>query len=306
MQRTGRSRSYVDGILLLSIQIADALVAAHEQSILHGDLKPSNVLLTPEGEPLLLDFNLSRDFMRFPEVFGGTLAYMPPEYLHLVAGNAKPNSGDPFNPAPDIYSFGALVYELLTGRVPARVGEHSGETAATAKRLVAELEKGIPKIRPRNSLVSRKLESIVLQCLSFNAEDRPLTMAVVRNTLQVELRSVSALSRGRAFGRFAPPPSSGFHYYRWRQLVRTIIRSPSLIFSTMTRESGSRQPASSKMLRSCSLRLMRENPSFSEARIQLARSRVALGEFDYAIDCLDGLATKDGKCASNGICGLLF
>src|SRR4029079_11315471 len=55
-----RRQTYVDGILKIAIQMAAALESAHAQGILHGDLKPSYVLLTPEGRPLLLDFNLSQ------------------------------------------------------------------------------------------------------------------------------------------------------------------------------------------------------------------------------------------------------
>ena len=80
-----RRQTYVDGVLKIAIQMAEALEAAHEQGILHGDLKPSNVLLTPEGRPLLLDFNLSQDFVLSPGVCGGTLPYMPPEYLRVSA-----------------------------------------------------------------------------------------------------------------------------------------------------------------------------------------------------------------------------
>ena len=110
-----RRQTYVDGVLKIAIQMAEALEAAHEQGILHGDLKPSNVLLTPEGRPLLLDFNLSQDFVRSPSVCGGTLPYMPPEYLRVLARHSEFKRDSEFNAAPDIYSFGALLYELLTG-----------------------------------------------------------------------------------------------------------------------------------------------------------------------------------------------
>ena len=86
-----RRQTYVDGVLKIAIQMAEALEAAHEQGILHGDLKPSNVLLTPEGRPLLLDFNLSQDFVLSPGVCGGTLPYMPPEYLRVLARHWNSN-----------------------------------------------------------------------------------------------------------------------------------------------------------------------------------------------------------------------
>src|SRR5207244_267370 len=75
--------SYADAVLWLGTRLADALAHAHDQRIVHRDLKPANVLLTDEGEPMLLDFNLATDttLSGLAEVarLGGTLPYMPPE-----------------------------------------------------------------------------------------------------------------------------------------------------------------------------------------------------------------------------------
>src|SRR5205823_3251174 len=82
--------SYVDAILWLGARLADALAHAHDRGILHRDLKPANVLLTDEGQPMLLDFNLASDTRLggLAEVarLGGTLPYMPPEHIESFGG----------------------------------------------------------------------------------------------------------------------------------------------------------------------------------------------------------------------------
>ena len=76
--------SYVDGVVQLAIELAEALAYTHSQGILHRDLKPSNVLLTPIAQPMLLDFNLSCDIHLDVGRVGGTLPYMPPEQIREV------------------------------------------------------------------------------------------------------------------------------------------------------------------------------------------------------------------------------
>ena len=82
--------TYVQAVLWLGARLADGLAHAHERGIYHRDLKPANVLLTDEGQPMLLDFNLSADSKlrssASAAVIGGTLPYMPPEQLEAFRG----------------------------------------------------------------------------------------------------------------------------------------------------------------------------------------------------------------------------
>src|SRR5690606_30972293 len=70
--------TYADGILLWAAQVADALAYLHGQGVVHGDLKPSNVLLSPDGRALLIDFNLAYNRRTGQGNPGGTLPYMAP------------------------------------------------------------------------------------------------------------------------------------------------------------------------------------------------------------------------------------
>jgi hypothetical protein len=115
---------------VLAAKVADALAAAHAVSILHGDVKPSNILVDDAGEPLVADFGLAR-WTSVASPMGsatvGTAEYLDPE----VAGGAPPTA------ASDIYSLGILCYEILTGRLPYH-GVTPGATLRAADRARAE------------------------------------------------------------------------------------------------------------------------------------------------------------------------
>lgn len=106
-------RLSVEGRLRLFVKVARAVHAAHQRGVVHGDLKPSNVLVTREGYPRLLDFGIARQLLSSPDsdAGGGTVQAMTPAY-------ASPEQvvGDAVTPASDVYQLGLLLYELLTGR----------------------------------------------------------------------------------------------------------------------------------------------------------------------------------------------
>ncbi len=136
-------------------QIAKAVQYAHQCATLHRDLKPSNVLIDTDGQVHITDFGLAKRTDRNADltVTGGVLgtpAYMPPEQ---AAGR-----GRDIGPASDIYSTGAMLYELLTGRPPFR-----GDTPLDTLRQVLESDPTPP--RSHNAAIPVDLATICLKCL---------------------------------------------------------------------------------------------------------------------------------------------
>ena len=160
-------------VAAILVILADAVDAAHRGGIVHRDLKPSNILLTPDGIPKISDFGLARRFEDEVDLTQsgtrvGTPCYMAPEQATNRTGEVGP-------PA-DLYSLGAIFYEMLTGRPPFR-----GETVAdTMRQLVSD--EPVPPSR-LNSGVPRDLETICLKCLQKDPRRRYETAAALAKDL---------------------------------------------------------------------------------------------------------------------------
>jgi serine/threonine protein kinase/tetratricopeptide (TPR) repeat protein len=141
--------------IALMAKVARAVQYAHEQGILHRDLKPGNILLDARGEPMVSDFGLAKwleptgHLTRTPTVFG-TPGYIAPEQVNGSAGN--------LTAAADVYSLGAVLFDLLAGRPPF-TGEHALKTIQQAA------EKPAPKLRSLQPSVDRDVEIICAKCL---------------------------------------------------------------------------------------------------------------------------------------------
>jgi serine/threonine protein kinase len=166
-----RRGDYLEGVCHLAAQLADALAFIHAQGICHQDLKPSNVLLTPDGRPMLLDFNLSRDTRGGERLVGGTVPYMSPEQLQAL----YPESGQvPLPPdAPaDVFSLGVIVYQLLAGTLP--FGPiPPGLSESELSRVMLHRQLGGPyPLRVANPSVNGSLAELVERCLAFESHSR--------------------------------------------------------------------------------------------------------------------------------------
>lgn len=182
-----RKGSYVDGILHLAVQLADALAHSHGRGICHRDLKPSNVLMTPEGRPLLLDFNLSVDQRLLAAKIGGTVPYMAPEELAVLLEKSRQNGQRHYDPRSDLFSLGVVLFELLTGSLP--FGAISGDPSLDdlALRLYQRQKAGPRPIRELNSRVDSRLARLIEGCLAFEPDRRPETAHELANALRKEL-----------------------------------------------------------------------------------------------------------------------
>jgi WD40 repeat protein/predicted Ser/Thr protein kinase len=146
----------------LTMTIAEAVHFAHERHLLHRDLKPSNVLVDASGAPHVTDFGLAKrsdgdaDLTLTGQVLG-TPSYMPPEHAE-AKGHESSVRGD-------VYSLGAILYHLLTGRPP-----FMAETITQTLRLVAESEAVSPRLL--NPELPRDLETICARCLEKDPKRR--------------------------------------------------------------------------------------------------------------------------------------
>jgi serine/threonine protein kinase len=153
--------------------LAETVQHAHSQGILHRDLKPSNVLMDASERPRITDFGLAwrLEGDAAATVSGtvtGTPAYMPPEQ---AAGQ-----NERLSPASDVYSLGAILYELLTGQPPFRAA-----TTSETVRLVLE-EQPVPPHR-LNPAVTREIAAICLRCLAKEPADRYVSAAALASDL---------------------------------------------------------------------------------------------------------------------------
>ena len=191
-------------VVRLGTQSAEGLAAAHEQGVLHRDLKPGNMRITVDGRVKILDFGLAKlrragadaeltESLTETHAITGTLPYMPPEQLR----------GEPVDERSDIYSLGVVLFEMATSRLPFQ------EKLSTA---LADsiLHKPCPPPGRLNPELTPRLEEIILKCLEKDRDNRYRSA----KDLVVDLRRLSAPVEARSRRRL-----------RWRlpAVVSTVV-----------------------------------------------------------------------------------
>lgn len=174
----------------LMSRISDAMGYAHEQGVLHRDLKPSNILIDPNDEPYIADFGLAKQTSNDPTLTKsgailGTPSYMAPEQAAGRRGEVGVTS--------DVYSLGAILYHMLTGRPPF-------QAATPVDTVLLVLEQDAIPPRVLNQRVNRDLEMIAMRCLQKPQDLRYETAKKMADDFRAFLNNESVSARE---GRFA-------------------------------------------------------------------------------------------------------
>lgn len=193
----------------IAVQTCDALIEAHSRGIIHRDIKPENILLTDRGRVKLVDFGLAKTVSRLPRKGGataaesltesgtvmGTLSYMSPEQLR----------GEHLDERTDIFSFGIVLYEIITGDLPF-MGSNSFEVAASILKDPAFEISTVPAGLPRG------INGVVARLLEKRRDDRHRSFVEVKSAIESLKDETPTLARAGGDSRptieMRPPVSS--------------------------------------------------------------------------------------------------
>jgi serine/threonine-protein kinase len=260
-ERIARGPLAVDEAVGIARQIAEALEAAHEKGIVHRDLKPANVKVTPEGGVKVLDFGLAKAFetdsssgdqSRSPTltaaatragVIMGTAAYMSPEQAR----------GKRVDRRTDVWAFGCVLYEMLTGKVA-----FAGETVSDSIAFILARE---PDWKALPASVTPELRRLLRRCLEKNADRRLRDLGDARLELEEVLSPADAGALDGAGSAAAGEVAVGSRASRrWLILTAALALATVAGHALVVWVSGRRAPLDAAPVRRLSILLPPETP----------------------------------------------
>ena len=282
--------SRAECVAWLGWRLALALSHAHEQGIVHGDVKPSNVLLSLRGSPLLVDFNLSGSKFHSMEAKGGTLPYMPPEQLQSFAGESADAA---YDQRSDLFSLGTLLFETLTSRLPFPVDQFDGDHKEYARQLYLSQREGAPPLRSIDRGIAHSVANAIERCLAYRPGDRIQSAHELAELFGAEFnarrRAVKAVKRHwMAASIGCASLISGVGIAAAVTLSRPPEHERLFQDGAASFQAGQFNEAAVKFDRSLTLA-----PNSTASRFNLGRSLLHANELTKALDCFQELQNRE-------------
>ncbi|MFT3744554.1 MAG: serine/threonine-protein kinase [Pyrinomonadaceae bacterium] len=189
-----RTKPPISMILRLFVKVCSAVAYAHRNLVVHRDIKPGNILVTPDGEPKLLDFGLAK---LSADEFAGNGEQTETIFRALTPAYASPEQflSQPITTASDIYSLGVLLFELLTGRRPFNFERRSLDDIVTT---IATAEPALPSTVADKSIASQlkgDLDTIVRMAIRKEPERRYSSVTEFADDIERHLNGIPVAAR---------------------------------------------------------------------------------------------------------------